>query len=207
MMHYRKPGMRLGLLLFLLSASLRAKKAQGALLNLVVSTTSERRDDESAIGAGPLEPLIGSLRTKYRGLTPKGKFIAMAATGFIGSRLVMDVAATSLKVAGAVFIVYVRESTADQPFATLAGSILTSLHFCCSAEVLHYTGVLDELPSLSGEQRNFLEQAQSELRKRTDAFRIEVRRRLNPQSVQSWIDQDRLGALGLAAGSFVGTIL
>jgi hypothetical protein len=67
--------------------------------------------------------------------------------------------------------------------------------------------VLDELPSLSGEQRNFMEQAQSELRKRTDAFRIEVRRRLNPQSVQAWIDQDRLGALGLAAGSFVGTIL
>jgi hypothetical protein len=76
-----------------------------------------------------------------------------------------------------------------------------------SAEVLHYTGVLDELPALSGEQRNFLEQAQSELRKRTDAFRVEVRRRLNPQAVQTWIDQDKLGALGLAAGAFVGTIL
>jgi hypothetical protein len=113
MMYYRKPGMRLVLLLFLLSASLRAKKVHGALLNVVASTTSERRDDESAIGAGPLEPLIGSLRAKYRGLTPNGKFIAMAATGFIGSRLVMDVAATSLKVAGAVFIVYVSESTAD----------------------------------------------------------------------------------------------
>jgi hypothetical protein len=119
--------MRLVLLLFLLSASLRAKKVHGALLNVVVSTTSERRDDESAIGAGPLEPLIGSLRTKYRGLTPKGKFIAMAATGFIGSRLVMDVAATSLKVAGAVFIVYVRVALeGDLLFATPAGSILTS---------------------------------------------------------------------------------
>jgi hypothetical protein len=99
--------MRLVLLLFLLSASLRAKTAHGALLNLVSASSSGRSDDDSAVGAGPLQPLIGSLRTKYKGLTPKGKFIAMAATGFIGSRLVMDVAATSLKVAGAVFIVYV----------------------------------------------------------------------------------------------------
>jgi hypothetical protein len=123
MMYYRKPGMRLVLLLFLLSASFRAKTAQAALLNLV-STTSERRDDDTAVGAGPLEPLIGSLRTKYKGLTPKGKFIAMAATGFVGSRLVMDVAATSLKVAGAVFIVYVRanlSSAVDLPFCRPPG--------------------------------------------------------------------------------------
>lgn len=55
---------------------------------------------ESPSIAGPLS----ALKTKYSGLTPKGRFIAMAASGFIGSRLVMDIAATSLKFAGAAFI-------------------------------------------------------------------------------------------------------
>jgi hypothetical protein len=153
MMYYRKPGMRLVLLLFLLSASLRAKTAHGALLNLVsASSSSGRSDDDSAVGAGPLQPLIGSLRTKYKGLTPKGKFIAMAATGFIGSRLVMDVAATSLKVAGAVFIVYVfRVASA----AAVSGSIVSThaafySHFPYSSPFVWCFPVQRRSPALHG---------------------------------------------------------
>ena len=76
-----------------------------------------------------------------------------------------------------------------------------------SAEVMHHTGVMDDIPSLTNEQRNFLVNLKGQALKNVDAFRIEVRRRLNPQTVQSWIDKDKLGALGLASGAFVGTVL
>jgi hypothetical protein len=60
---------------------------------------------------------------------------------------------------------------------------------------------------LSAEQRNFVQNVQTNLRKTAEGFRSEVRRRLHPGAVQGWIDRDKMGALGLAAGSFAGIVL
>jgi hypothetical protein len=48
---------------------------------------------------------------------------------------------------------------------------------------------------------------QSSLVKTAESFRSQVRRRLHPSAVQGWIDRDKMGALGLAAGSFAGIVL
>jgi hypothetical protein len=64
--------------------------------------------DGGALG-GWLEGPLRGIQKRYDGLSPRGRFIATAAFGFVASRLVMDVAATSLKVAGAAFIVCVNE--------------------------------------------------------------------------------------------------
>ena len=79
------------------------------LLHVLYSTYGEvevEHDNRigSTTGSNP-EGALAVVKAKYTGLTPKGRFIAMAAVGFIGSRLVMDLAVTSLKVAGVVFIV------------------------------------------------------------------------------------------------------
>jgi hypothetical protein len=60
---------------------------------------------------------------------------------------------------------------------------------------------------LSAEQRNFVQSVQSGLVKTAESFRSQVRRRLHPSAVQGWIDRDKMGALGLAAGSFAGIVL
>jgi hypothetical protein len=64
--------------------------------------------DGGALG-GWLEGPLRGIQKRYDGLSPRGRFIATAAAGFVASRLVMDVGATSLKVAGAAFIVCVSE--------------------------------------------------------------------------------------------------
>jgi len=73
--------------------------------------------------------------------------------------------------------------------------------------VLHHTGVINDIPSLSSEQKNFLINLKGQALKQANNFRVQVRRRLNPQAVHGWIDKDKMGALGLACGSFFGTVL
>lgn len=54
--------------------------------------------------AGSSNNVVAVMRNKYVGLPPKGRFIAGAAAGVIGSRLVMGSAVGALKVAGVAFI-------------------------------------------------------------------------------------------------------
>ncbi len=41
----------------------------------------------------------------------------------------------------------------------------------------------------------------------TEDFRLQVRRRLNPEKIQRWVQNDQSGAFGLASGAFVGALL
>jgi len=77
----------------------------------------------------------------------------------------------------------------------------------CSAEVLHHTGVMDEIPRLSEEQSDFVNSMKGKVLQQAENFRVQVRRRLKPSAFQKWVENDRMGALGLAGGALVGTIM
>ena len=42
---------------------------------------------------------------------------------------------------------------------------------------------------------------------RADGFRVQVRRRLGPDAIQRVFAEEQIGALGLASGALVGTLL
>lgn len=131
---------------------------------------------ENASSKGPLS----AIKAKYQSLDSKGKFIAGACVGFVGTRLVIQSAVGALKIAGAAFIV---------------------------AEVLHHTGAVDEIKKMSREQQDFLHQVKGKALEQAENFRVQVRRRLNPTFVQDMFEKDRMGALGLASGALAGTLL
>jgi hypothetical protein len=76
-----------------------------------------------------------------------------------------------------------------------------------SAEVLHYTGVVEELPGLSKDQSDMLNNLKVTTIRHAEKFRVQVRRRLNPNNVQAFVDKERMAAIGLASGAFVGVLL
>lgn len=124
--------------------------------------------------------LLGVLQEKYDSLSDNGKFVAGAAVGFIGTRMIVGSAMGAIKVAGAAFI---------------------------TAEVLHHTGVLDQLPSLSEEQSDMFMKMKGTAMRQADNFRVQVRRRLNPNKIRAFAKKERMVAYGLASGAFVGVLL
>jgi hypothetical protein len=73
-----------------------------------------------------------------------------------------------------------------------------------TAEVLHYTGILDDLPPFSNEQTALFSNLKNKALRHTENLRVQIRRQLNPNSVQTFVDRERMGALGMAGGAVVG---
>lgn len=66
---------------------------------------------------------------------------------------------------------------------------------------------MDEIPRLSQEQSDFVNKVKGEALKQAENFRVQVRRTLNPENVQRFFDNERMGALGVASGALAGTLL
>lgn len=62
------------------------------------------RGGGGSTGGGGGGGALATLKNKYEGLPPKGRFVAGAAVGFIGTRMVLGSATSALKVAGVAFI-------------------------------------------------------------------------------------------------------
>jgi hypothetical protein len=75
-------------------------KKLSAYMALALLSLTSRVAADDVESSGPMK----FLREKYDGLSPNGKFVAGAALGFVGSRLVLGSAVSALKVAGAAFI-------------------------------------------------------------------------------------------------------
>jgi len=73
--------------------------------------------------------------------------------------------------------------------------------------VLHQTGVTDQIPKLSQEQSDFVQNIKVRALQQAENFRVQVRRRLDPAAFQRWVEKDKMGALGLAGGALFGSIL
>jgi hypothetical protein len=74
------------------------------------------------------------------------------------------------------------------------------------SEVLHYSGALDNI-SLSEEHSNILNGMKDRLMHHASNYRKQVHRRLNPGTIQTFVQRQRNAALGLAGGAFIGLIV
>lgn len=75
------------------------------------------------------------------------------------------------------------------------------------AEVLHHTGVMDDIPPLSEAKADMILNVKRNLIKTTEDFRVQVRRRFNRESVRHLFEKEKVGALGLATGALLGTLM
>jgi len=85
-------------LLFLLLCSARVEGQQQG-------TTTFEQELDAVADTG--KNVVKVLHDRYLALPPKGKFIAGAAVGFLGSRLVISSAVGAIKIAAVAFIAYV----------------------------------------------------------------------------------------------------
>jgi hypothetical protein len=76
------------------------KKFLLALFAFLAAQSVAADDDK---GGGPIQFLENS----YNGLSDKGKFIATAAVGFVGTRVAVNTAMGAVKLGVAAFIAYV----------------------------------------------------------------------------------------------------
>jgi hypothetical protein len=74
-------------------------------------------------------------------------------------------------------------------------------------EILHHTGVLKDLPPLSKQQGDMIENVKTHVLHHATTFRGHVHRHLNPDSVQKFFEKERIGAFGLASGAIFGTLI
>jgi hypothetical protein len=93
--------------------------------------------------------------------------------------------------------------------------IIASIHYTqlcllfilhSSSEVLHYSCALDNL-KLSEEHTNVFNGVKDKVMQQASNYRQEVHRRLNPGTIQTFVQTQRNAALGLAGGAFVGVLL
>lgn len=70
--------------------------------------------------------------------------------------------------------------------------------------VLQYTGVLEELPSLSEEQNVMYQGLRDIVIKRAEGFRVQVSRRLNSQTLQKFVADEQSVTYGAAGGAILG---
>jgi len=114
----RPAGRRLSFsLLFLLLAFSQSHRSTAPIMAIAQDTLEDPQgtlDDQMRGGGGDFVPspsvlpnrnIAQTVITKYQKLPPKGKLIAGAVTGFIGSRLLIGSAIGAIKVAGGAFIV------------------------------------------------------------------------------------------------------
>jgi hypothetical protein len=86
------------------------------------------------------------IQKKYDGLPPKGRLIAMATTGFIGSRLVLDVAVSAVKVAVVAFVAYGSSSCTVFVSLVCVGLILFPPYDCSFSYVVQKSCITQALP-------------------------------------------------------------
>ena len=72
---------------------------------------------------------------------------------------------------------------------------------------MDFVGVLDDIPSFSEEQLAVAENMKRRALTAANNFRSSVRRRLNPSTIQNWMEADRMGTLGALSGALVGFML
>ena len=84
---------------------------------------------------------------------------------------------------------------------------IIQFHIFISAEILHYTGISDDIPEFSDEQKNLFGVMRTRVTKVAGDFGNQVKTVVNPNNIQAFVDDERMAALGLAGGALVGMVL
>lgn len=128
-----------------------------------------------------MEDVVDEIQQAYDDLSPKGKALVGAGTGFVGSRLAVKGSVTVVKVTGAAFVL---------------------------GEVLNYSGVFDQI---SSENKAFITNAKNSCLKSLKNVRTHARNKLAPRGIRKSIEKavttERTATACLAAGAFVGFMI
>ena len=81
------------------------------------------------------------------------------------------------------------------------------VHSNCSAEALHYTGLLKEIPDFSDDQVEVFSRVKNRVLRETDKYRIGIRKTLSKDSIQGFFEKERPTAFGLVSGALAATII
>jgi hypothetical protein len=67
-----------------------------------------------------------------------------------------------------------------------------------------YTGILEELPSLSEEQNDMCQSLKGTVMERAESVRVQFSRRLNPLTVKKFVADEKSATFGSAVGAILG---
>ena len=74
--------------------------------------------------------------------------------------------------------------------------------FCIHIFKIDYEDVMDDIQG-----SDFVRAFSSKCKKGADNFRLQVRQRLKPESIQAFIKKEKMASLGAAGGTVLGVLL
>lgn len=73
--------------------------------------------------------------------------------------------------------------------------------------MIHYTGLGDEIPDFSEEQKDMFGVLKRKAGRATADLSNKVRSMVNPDNVRAWVEEERMAALGVAGGAVIGLVI
>lgn len=68
-------------------------------------------------------------------------------------------------------------------------------------------GVLDDIPDLSDEQTEMFTTVKTNVLRKTNQYRIQIRNTLSQDNIKNFVDNEKPAAYGILSGALVATIL
>mmetsp|Transcript_18934 Transcript_18934/g.38901 ORF Transcript_18934/g.38901 Transcript_18934/m.38901 type:complete len:163 (+) Transcript_18934:133-621(+) len=124
-----------------------------------------------------LQKWVLTAREQYDNFPDQGKFATGAVVGFTTSKLAVKSAVKFVKIAGAAFV---------------------------ATEVLEAAGIL-ELDSFAETETS--ESIKRKALSKIGDIRKSIRNRLDGKNIKRWMETDKMGSFGVAAGAFFGFLL
>ena len=124
-----------------------------------------------------LQKWVKNARNQYDKLPDQGKFATGAVVGYTTSKIAVRSAVKFVKIAGAAFV---------------------------ATEVLEAAGIL-EMDTFADSESS--QSIKKNAINKIGEFRNSIRKRLDGKNFKRWMETDKMGTLGAAAGAFFGFLL
>ncbi|GKY95199.1 hypothetical protein MPSEU_000483100 [Mayamaea pseudoterrestris] len=147
--------------------------------SLVASNVIRDMEESMEDGVGFVKTVATKIGNTFHQLSPRNQLIASGLTGFVVTRIVANSAYKAAKIGVAAYV---------------------------AAEILHYSGALEHI-KLSEEHSTIMNNVKETFFQQASNYRQQVHRRLNPGTIQTFVQRQRNAALGLAGGAFMGLVL
>jgi hypothetical protein len=75
------------------------------------------------------------------------------------------------------------------------------------SEALSMTGIMNDLPSLSEEQKDLFSMVKNRALRETNKYRFGIRNAFSRKSIQQFFDNEKPAAMGLVGGALAATFI
>jgi len=146
------------------------------------SNNNNNNNNESDDSKETVSKWISQARGQYKTLSDPGKFASGAVVGFGASKVAVKSAVKFVKISGAFFI---------------------------ATEILEATGILDNMDGVFDSSADGMEREgiKRRLLNKISDFRTFIRSWFDEFNLKRYLEQDKMGTLGCAAGAFFGFLL